>query len=226
MDNNPVSNDPHTGFTSWGLWSSVAYDYPADTRGYTWGVAADLSVDWWSVRGGVFLEPIAANGIDMEWRVDKAHGLAGEFEARYAIGGLPGAARLLLFQNTAHMGSYQEALAESPSAPDVTATRRDGRTKSGVASSANQDLGGGLAAFLRLSYNDGKTETWAFTEIDRAIPGVVQMGSRWGRPDDAAGVAMIVSGLSDEHRRYLAAGGYGFIIGDGGFATRPRPGGD
>jgi high affinity Mn2+ porin len=130
----------------------------------------------------------------------------------------------LVFDNTARMGSYQEALAQaSQSAPDVAATRADGRTKAGFAASTNQDLGHGLGAFLRISYNDGQNETWAFTEIDRAVAaGLVQSGSRWGRSDDNAGLALVVSGLSDVHRRYLAAGGYGFIIGDGRLDYAPE----
>ena len=216
VDRNPLASDPHTGFMSWGLWASAAYDYPADTRGYTYGLTADLSIDWWSARAGVFLEPKVANGMDLEWDISRARGLVGELEARYSLAGFPGAARVLAFVNTAHMGSYEQALRESPVAPDVTATRASGRTKAGFAASANQDLGGGLGAFLRLSYNDGQNESWAFTAIDRSIAfGVVQSGSRWGRPDDEAGVALVVSGLSDEHHRYLAAGGLDFIIGDG-----------
>lgn len=223
FDVNPLASDPHTGFMSWGLWASAAYDYPADTRGYTYGAVADLSVDWWSVRAGVFLEPKVANGMDLEWDVSKARGVAGELEARYALGGLAGAARALVFVDTAGMGSYAEALRASPVGPDVTATRASGRTKAGFAASANQDLGHGLGAFLRVSYNDGQDETWAFTEIDRSLAGgLVQSGSRWGRPDDGAGVALVVSGLSDEHRRYLAAGGYGFIIGDGALSYAPE----
>jgi high affinity Mn2+ porin len=213
VDNDPLSNDPHTRFTSWGLWSSVAYDYPADTRGYTWGVAANLSVDWWSARGGIFLEPTTANGMEMEWRVDKARGLALEGEARFSLGGQAGAVRALAFLNEAHMGSYRQAIAEGV---NVSATRADGRTKYGFAASINQQVDDTLGFFVRLSYNDGANETWAFTEIDRALAaGAVQGGARWGRPQDEAGAAVVVSGLSDAHRAYLAAGGYGFIIGDG-----------
>jgi high affinity Mn2+ porin len=113
------------------------------------------------------------------------------------------------------MGSYRQAL-EERSPPDVTATRASGRTKAGFAASANLDVGAGLGAFVRLSYNDGANESWAFTEIDRSVVlGAVQSGARWGRPDDEAGAAVVVSGLSGPHRRYLAAGGFGFIIGDG-----------
>ncbi len=223
VDRVPFASDPHTQLMSWGLWASAAYDYPADTRGYTFGAAVDCSIDWWSVRAGAFLEPKTANGMDLEWDVGKAGGVVGELEGRYTLAGLPGAARALVFLNTAHMGSYDQALAQSPTAPDVTAARARGRTKYGFAASANQDLGSGLGAFLRVSWSDGRNETWAFSEIDRSIAaGVVQTGSRWGRPDDEAGLAVVVSGLSDPHRRYLAAGGYGFIIGDGALSYAPE----
>jgi high affinity Mn2+ porin len=223
VDANPVSNDPHTRFTSWGLWASAAYDYPADVHGYTWGVAADLSIDWWSVRGGVFLEPKVANGESLEWRVDRARGIALEGEARFGLRGRPGAVRALAFVNTADMGSYREALQQAPTAPDITATREQGRRKYGFAASANQELDDGLSVFVRASWNDGATESWAFTEIDRSLVlGAVQGGARWRRPSDEVGLAVVVSALSPAHRDYLAAGGYGFLIGDGALRYGPE----
>jgi len=146
-----------------------------------------------------------------------------EFEGRFALAGRPGAARILGFLNEARMGSYRQALEDPSAGLDVTATRAFGRTKVGFAASANQDLGEGLGAFVRVSYNDGANETWAFTEIDRsAALGIVQSGSRWNRPDDEAGVGLVVSGLSNLHRRYLAAGGFGFLIGDGALRYGPE----
>lgn len=223
LDSNPVTGDPHTRFSSWGLWASAAFDYPADTRGYTYGVTADLSVRWWSLRAGAFLEPTTANGMVLDWDVSRSHGLAVEGEARYAVGGLPGAVRALVFRSTARMGSYRQALEDAPGAPDVVATRVSGRVKTGVAASANQDLGAGLSGFLRLSWSDGREESWAFTEIDRSVAGgLVQSGARWRRPRDAAGLAVVVSGLSGPHRRYLAAGGTGFLLGDGALRYGPE----
>ncbi|HTN51349.1 MAG TPA: carbohydrate porin [Anaeromyxobacter sp.] len=220
VDGVPLSNDPHTRFTSWGLFASGAYDYPADTHGYTWGVAADLSIDWWSVRAGMFLEPTTANGETLEWNVGLARGLVLEGEARYALGGRPGAVRALAFLNDANMGSYRQAIAERV---DVAATRAHGRLKYGFAVSADQQLGDGLGVFARLSWDDGATETWAFTEIDRCLAaGLVQGGARWGRVLDEAGVAIVVSGLSAPHRDYLAGGGYGFIVGDGALRYGPE----
>ncbi len=223
VDRVPYASDPHTQLMSWGLWASAAYDYPADTRGYTYGVAADLSLGPWSARAGVFLEPTSANGMTLQWDVTRSRGLVAEVEHRHALGGRAGAVRALAVLDTARMGSYDAALAASPASPDVTATRAEGRTKAGVAASANQDLGGGLGAFLRASWNDGRNETWAFTEIDRSIAaGVFQSGARWGRPRDAAGLGVAVSGLSGPHRRYLAAGGRGFLLGDGALRYGPE----
>ena len=218
LDHNPVSSDPHSTFLCWGLFGSAAYDYPADTRGYTWGVTADLTVDWWSVRAGMFLLPRFANELELIWDITQSRGLAAEGEARFQIAGHKAAARLLGFLNSAPMGSYDRALAEAGAGvPDVVSTRAFGRTKAGLAGSVNAELGSGLSAFARLSFNDGQNETWAFTEVDRsAALGAVQSGSRWGREADEAGAALVVSGLSGPHRRYLQAGGLGFILGDGG----------
>jgi high affinity Mn2+ porin len=212
FDNVAVSNDPHVRFMSWGLWASAAYDYPADTRGYTWGLTADYTQDNWSVRAGAFLEPKEANGMRMEWDVTKARGIVGEFEWRFAE---KGAARVLAFLNTAHMGSYDEAIA---SRKDVSDTRADGRLKGGFAASANQDFGDGLSAFARASWNDGANETWAFTEIDRSFAlGAVKRYLLW-----EGGAALVVSGLSHQHEAYLAGGGSGFLIGDGKLDYSPE----
>jgi len=69
--------------------------------------------------------------------------------------------------------------------------------------------------FFRASWDDGHTETWAYTEIDQtASMGLVANGSRWNRKNDNVGLATVVSGLSNPHRNYLKAGGLGFELGD------------
>ena len=213
FDNNPVSNDPHMRFTNWGMWASAAYDYAADTRGYTYGLTADLTMNWWSVRAGLLLEPLYANSMQMDYDPIRSHSLVLEGEGRYSFAGRPGAARLLLFLNVAPMGSYEEAIAADEQVP---LTRQYGRQKYGFAASTNQDFGHGLSGFARVGADDGATETWAFTEVDRSLAiGVVQSGERWRRPADALGVAALGSLLSPQHRAYLAAGHVGYIIGDG-----------
>jgi high affinity Mn2+ porin len=228
VDRNRYANDATTEFFNWALFASGAYDYPADTRGYTWAALADLAKGWWSLRGGIALEPYSANEARMDWRIQKSHGLMAEYEVRYALRGRPGASSLLLFLDTARMGSYEQVLA-NPAATlnSVAATRADGRNKYGFALSVEQQLTDTMGAFLRLSWNDGHTESWAFTEIDRSIAvGVAQTGRPWQRPLDVVGAAVVVDGLSSWHERYLAGGGHGFIIGDGALRYAPEVIGD
>jgi high affinity Mn2+ porin len=228
FDGSAYAHDPTTQFFNWALFASGAWDYPADTRGYTWGVLTDLTVNWWSIRAGIALEPKAANMAIMDWDVARSHGLMVEHESRWSLGGQRGAARLLLFANEAHMGSYRQVLANPARyANDITTTRAFGRVKYGFAISADQQLTSTLGAFLRVSADDGATESWAFTEIDRSLGvGVTQRGSLWQRGDDEVGVAVVINALSPLHRRYLAGGGYGFIIGDGALAYAPEVIGD
>jgi high affinity Mn2+ porin len=114
------------------------------------------------------------------------------------------------------MGNYRQSIMQAPSAPDITATRQYGRTKYGYGINVEQDLGSDVGVFARASWNDGRNETWAFTEIDRSIStGISIAGTNWHRSKDILGIGTVMNGLSHDHRDYLAAGGYGFIIGDG-----------
>lgn len=221
FDRVPACDDAHLRFGSWGLWASAAWDYPADVRGFTWGAAADLALGAWSVRAGAFLEPTTANGATLEADPTRSLGLVVEGERRWALAAGRGAVRVLAFLNRAPMGSYAEAAALP--APDVAAVRGPVRSKWGFAASANQEWREGLSLFVRASWNDGATESWAFTEIDRALAlGATVRGARWGRPDDEAGLAAVASLLSLDHRRYLEAGGQGFLLGDGGLRYGPE----
>ncbi|HSO33739.1 MAG TPA: carbohydrate porin [Labilithrix sp.] len=224
FDGNRYAHDPTDRFFNWALFASGAWDYPADTKGYTWGILADLAVDWWSLRAGLALVPKYANLAQMDWRVDKSHGLMAEYETRYALGKLQGATSALVFLNEARMGSYDQVNENrSVYGNNVAATRADHRTKYGFALSMEQQLTTTLGAFLRWSANDGRNESWAFTEIDRSLAvGAVQNGTLWGREKDEAGAAVVVNALSPPHRRYLEGGGYGFIIGDGALRYAPE----
>ena len=73
-----------------------------------------------------------------------------------------------------------------------------------------------IGIFNRASWNDGKHATWAFTEIDQSFSlGLSVKGNKWKRPDDVCGLATVINGISNDHKDFLKAGGYGFIIGDG-----------
>ena len=173
------------------------------------------------MRAATSLEPVEANGPALNFHYGRTHAETVEITRAYARRGRAGAVRLLGFRNVAPMGDYRTA-ARLP-AVDITATRQPGRTKVGLGLNAEQELSDALGAFARVSYNDGRRETWAFTEIDRSASlGLVSTGARWRRPDDRLGAALLANGLSGPHRAYLAAGGYGFIIGDGRLRYAPE----
>ena len=216
FDANAYAHDPRTQFLNWTLMDTAAWDYPADTRGYSWGVAFELYWDAWALRAGSFMVPTQANGLSFDHQVDRAHGDVIEVEHDHEIGGQAGHVRILGYANHADMGSYQESLQLSPLAPDVIVTRQPGRIKYGWGLSADQALTGDLGGFLRAGWNDGRTETWVFTEVDRSLAfGLSLAGAGWNRGQDRLGVALVANGLSPDHRAYLAAGGLGFMLGDG-----------
>ena len=216
FDANTYAHDPRTQFNNWSLWANAAWDYPADTRGYTWGIALELILDGWALRLGSFLEPREANGLEFDHDVAHAHGDVLELEHRHTLSERPGAVRVLAFWNHANMGVYREALNLAPLAPDVIATRAPGRSKYGFGLNLEQEMAPGLGFFLRAGWNDGKTESWAFTEIERTLTfGASLDGRPWTRPGDLLGVAFALNGIGADHRDYLAAGGLGFMLGDG-----------
>jgi high affinity Mn2+ porin len=214
FDNNSYSHDARSQFLNWALVDDGAWDYPADAKGYTGGFAAEWTLPTRTLRYGIFMEPKVANELPLDDRIDRAFGQVIEWEERYSVAGRSGALRALAFWNRAHMGLYQAALEES-SPPDITISRAY-RSKTGAGLNWEQEVADGVGAFARAGFDDGRTETWAYTEIDESVSGGLSIaGKRWGRADDTLGIAGVASGLSGDHRRYLEAGGYGFIVGDG-----------
>ncbi|MFL5340362.1 MAG: carbohydrate porin [Gemmataceae bacterium] len=215
FDNNRYSHDPRSQFLDWSIMDNGAWDYPANTRGYTYGATAEFNTRYFAWRYGFFGEPTEANGPEIDVHFARVQGQIWETEERYELDGHPGRLRQFVYLNHANMGKYRDALALMPVNPDIAATRAL-RFKYGFGASLEQELATNLGAFLRGGWNDGQTETWAFTEIDQTISGgLLLKGVRWRRPKDETGIAMVFNGLSDAHRDYLAAGGLGFIVGDG-----------
>lgn len=221
FDVNSVGSDSHLQFLNWTVDVTGAWDFAADTRGYTYGVMVEYQDRRWGVRFAEALMPKEANGIDLEWNLRRAHAENVEIELRRQF--LPkrnGVVRLLGYVNHANMGSYRQAVerfqAGRDPQPDVTAHPRQARSKYGVGMNFEQELTGWLTVFGRWGWNDGRNETFAFTEVDRSISGGAgASGARWRRRLDRAGLALASNGLSGDHRRYLALGGHGFLLGDG-----------
>ncbi len=215
FDNNSYSNDPRTQFMSWGLMANEAWDYPADSLGFTTGLAVDLNQPVWAVRYGFFQMPRTSNGMAQDAHYLEAWGMVAEFERRYTLWNHPGTVRLLGYLNRADMGSY-EAAVESPIRPaDIQATR-DYRYKGGFGLNWEQEVVRGVGLFSRLGWSDGHNEAWVFADVDRtATLGLSVKGARWQRPEDTFGLAGVLNAISDAHRDFFASGGLGILAGDG-----------
>jgi carbohydrate-selective porin OprB len=163
--------------------------------------------------------PRVANGLRFDRRLFRNRGDVFEGEYRYALSKHAGTIRVLHYRNHANAGTYAEAIRQAElngGTPDVTSTRRNGTLKYGFGLNIEQELTKNVGFFARLGWNDGKTESFAFTAIDRLATGGISItGQRWHRPFDTVGTELTVSGIAGVHALYLARGGYDFLIGDG-----------
>lgn len=213
-DNNTYSHDPRSQFLNWALMSHGAWDYAANVRGYTSGYVVEYGSPKFGVRFSTTALPTYANGPDLNYNFAKNYSHSFEMNKTFGKQNKETIVRLMGYYNKTYMGNYVEATKRD--IKDITETRKDGRTKAGFGLNIEQKLNENAGLFFRGSWNDGKNETWAFTEIDHSITlGFANDGAKWKRPKDTFGVAIAANGLSVEHRDYLASGGYGFIIGDG-----------
>ncbi len=226
FDNNRYSHDPRTQFMGWAVMYNGAWDYPADVRGYTWGWVHELHLKNWSVRYASAAMPRVANGLRFDRRLFVNRGDVFEAEYRYNVGKRAGAIRAMPYMNRADAGSYADAIRlsrQTGGVPDITATRRNGTLKYGFGLNMEQEITKDVGIFGRFGWNDGKTESFAFTAIDRLATGGVSLaGTRWHRPFDTVATELTASGISGVHAQYLALGGHDFLIGDGSLQYAPE----
>ncbi len=224
FDLNSVGSDSHLQFMNWATVNNGAYDYSADTRGYTYGLVIEYFDRNWALRFGELLMPTVANGITLDWDLARARGENFEFEYHPTLlKNRQTVIRPLSFVNHANMGSYSEAIngylsGQTPT-PDITAYRKQGRVKYGFGLNVEQELTSTVGAYGRVGWSSGSTESFAYTEIERtAAVGFDWTPKAWHRPLDKIGSAFVDNGLGQLHREYLALGGLGFILGDGGLS--------
>jgi hypothetical protein len=226
FDVNRYANSTRLQFLNWSLFQNTAWDFAADTRGYSNGVAIAWVHPVWTIRAGSFQMPRQANGNVFDSDLGRARGDQAELTLTIPRTGTIG--RILGYVNHARMGDYAEALAIGASlrqAPDIAADDRPGRKKYGFGVNLEQPItdGGETGAFARFGWSDGKNESFAFTEVDRHISmGAQVSGSHWGRGNDRIGIAGVREGIVAVHKDYLAAGGVGFLLGDGRLTYGPE----
>jgi high affinity Mn2+ porin len=221
FDVNSVGSDTHLQFINWTTDNNGAWDYAADTRGYTVGLTADYEDRNWGFRFAEALMPKVANGIDLVWKPWQAHAENFEYELRHGlIRKKSGVVRFLAYTNYANMGIYRAAVANFEAGltpiPEITDHPWHITRKYGFGINLEQNLTRNLTAFARFGWDNGKTESFAYTEVDQTFAqGVGANGAWWHRKQDRAGVAFVSNAICKDHQTYLANGGLGFLLGDG-----------
>ena len=226
FDINSIGSDSHLQFMNWTVDNNGAWDYAADTRGYTYAAIAEYDDKIWSARYAVALMPTVANGIDLVWNLRQASGQNMEFELRKSLLGnlLPsdrkGVVRVLSYVNHAHMGLYRDAnkafLAGEGTRPIIQNVETYGAVKYGFCLNVEQELTENIRVFGRFGWNEGQHESFAYTEDDQTFEfGGDYSGRAWSRPNDKLGVTFVTNAIKADHQAYLKLGGLGFLLGDG-----------
>ncbi len=230
-DANGPGSDSHLQFLNWTVDNNGAWDYAADTRGYTYGFIAEYDDIDWSARYAIALMPTIANGIDLQWNLRQASGQNIELEyrktplTRFLNKDRKGTVRLLGFVNHANMGDYRTQIAEALYArahgnPTATPVITDHPTqitvKYGIGLNFEQELTQDFRVFGRFGWNEGQHESYAYTEVDQTFElGADYAGTSWGRPHDKVGLVGVSNAIKRDHQEYLKLGGLGFLLGDG-----------
>jgi len=231
FDDNSYCKDPRTQFFNWSMWANGAWDYPADTRGYTYGVVAELKKRTWGVKISSVAVPRVANFHLLEYKLFDAHSETFELDHKHKINNKEGVLRFIASYTRSKAPSYKEALealsTNNTFLLDVISGNTENTTyggkKFGLGLNLEQELSKDVGLFSRLGWNDGKYVSWAFTEIDQTFNiGLSIKGDRWKRGEDVFGIGAAMNGLSSGHREFLKRGGYGFIIGDGQLNYAPE----
>jgi hypothetical protein len=227
FDINSVGTDSHLQFVNWTIDNNGAWDYAADTRGYTVGGVLEYDDRVWSARYGIFAMPVIANGIDLDWAINRANGQNWEWELRKGLLSpwqkkkRVGAVRVLGYVNHAHMGDYRQSVNEyldgTTATPEITATEKFGAVKYGFGLNTEQEVTDSLRLFGRVGWNEDQHESFAYTEVGQTVEfGGDYAGHDWHRANDKVGVAFVSNAIKRDHQNYLHDGGLGFLLGDGG----------
>jgi high affinity Mn2+ porin len=222
FDLNIFGTDTNFQFMNWAVDNNAVYDYAADTRGFTFGAMAEYHQGNWAVRFAETLMPKVANGIHLDAALSRARAENVEWELRGpGLRRQPGTVRLLGFVNHGNMGSYREAVNNflagvTKQRPDITAHPLQTTVKYGFGVNFEQALNDWMSVFGRWGWNEGRHESFAYTEVDQTEEiGFGGSGARWGRKYDRLGMVFASNGISRDHQEYLKLGGLGFLLGDG-----------
>ncbi len=220
FDDSKYAKDPRIQFMNWGNMTYLAYDYAADARGYSTGLAGEWYLSNWVLRASRMLAPKNPNGRDLNWQIFNAYGDQIEVERQHQIADLPGKVSVLAYRNRMILARFQDAtnyvIANNAQGTQaINNVRANYQYKTGIGINVEQALTKDLGIYGRAFTSDGHTETMSFTEADNSISvGMGMNGTSWSRPSDTIGISVMQNGLSSYRKNYLQAGGVSYFIGD------------
>jgi high affinity Mn2+ porin len=250
FDQNVTSHDPMSSLLNWSLMDAGAWDYPSNTRGYTWALSVKVVKQKYIFRFCSAVNAQWSNGVVTQGVMASPQNWADGHGETYELilplkKDFSSSLKFTAFMNHGRMASYEDAtksLLNDTSAANRNVVGTPTALNDGTShlvSPALDNLRGKTGpyygkvgfiinyerklnkhkkemVFVRLSWNDGKRESWMYTEIDKSISfGGFLSCTKIHRPDDMVRIGFAVNGISNDHMAYLKAGGYGFIIGDG-----------
>lgn len=222
FDINSYGSDSNFQFMNWTVDNNGAYDYAADTRGYTYSAMLEFHDRNYVIRYAEALMPKVANGIHLDADMARARSENIEFELHgRVVRKQIGIVRLLSFVNHANMGDYMQQINEwlanpTTPVPEITNHPLQTTVKYGFGVNFEQPLTDWFGVFGRWGWNEGQHESFAYTEVDQTWQiGMGGNGVQWGRSADRLGLVFVSNGINHDHALYLADGGLGFLLGDG-----------
>ena len=242
FDKNTYAGDLRHQFFNMAFMANSAYDFAADARGYSNGLAGELYFDNWALRLARFDVPTIPNGLSLYYNLFAHYGDQVEVEHKHVIKGRPGAIKLLGYRNLVNAGKFSDAIAIYQANPAKNATTctspgyssqnasspglcwaRETNTKVGIGLNMEQSITEDIGTFFRGMYSDGKTEADNYTSADRSLSfGAAMRGNRWGRQKDSLGLGYAQSMLSSSHIQFLSMGGVDQFVGDGAIDYKPE----
>ena len=220
FDDSRYAKDPRIQFMNWGNMTYLAYDYAADARGYSTGLAGEWYLGNWVMRASRMLAPKTPNSRDLNWQIFNTYGDQVEVERQHHIGDLPGKVSVLAYRNKMILARFQDATNyvvanNAQGTQAINNVRNNYQYKTGIGVNGEQALTKDLGIYGRAFTSDGHTETMSFTEADNSLSvGMGLNGTSWSRPKDTIGISMMQNGLSSYRKNYLQSGGVSYFIGD------------
>jgi hypothetical protein len=225
FDQNVYSHDPRTQFSNFSLFSMAAYGYAADSKGFTYGLSAELNEGAWTFRVARLALPTAPNILQLDYTLLKDYVNQIEVTHQHFIGDHPGQLRGILFYQHALMATYQDAILQGEkngTVPDILTSRLGSQTMYGYGLNVEQELTKSVGVFARFSWNNDQTETQTL-DVGRSLSGGLSVkGSGWDRAQDTLGVGYALNAISQSEINYLQLGGQTMFIGDGALSYKPE----